>query len=128
VGIQCALIYLTLGGIVSRQTRRLITKAYFLSVALLPALAINRLRQQMGHVPARRSHPLDPGDNPCDQPGVRLKGCYLMWPSRRCRQDVREGSSQVSQKFAAGPVSRAGSLNQSDLLSTKSPEEGENLI
>lgn len=81
-------------------------------------LAIHRLRQQMGDVPARRSHRLDPGDYPCDQPAVRLKGCHLMWPSRRCRQDVREGSSQVSQKFAAGPVSRAGSLNQSDLLST----------
>jgi hypothetical protein len=38
-----------------------------------------------------------------------------MWPSRRCRKDVREGSSQVSQKFATGPVSRAASLDVSDL-------------
>jgi hypothetical protein len=41
-----------------------------------------------------------------------------MGSSRRCRQDVREGSSQVSEESVAGPVSRAASLKQSDLLHT----------
>jgi|GraSoi_2013_60cm_1033757.scaffolds.fasta_scaffold01630_6 hypothetical protein len=41
-----------------------------------------------------------------------------MGSSLRCRQDVREGSSQVSEKSVAGPVSRAASLKQSDLLHT----------
>lgn len=80
--------------------------------------AIHRLRQQMSHVPARGSYRLDPGDHPYDQPAVRLEGSHLMQPSRHCRQDVREESSQVSQKFAAGPVSCAASLDQIDLLYT----------
>jgi len=49
---------------------------------------------------------------------VRLEDCHLMGSSLRCRQDVREGSSQVSEKSVAGPVSRAASLKQSDLLHT----------
>jgi len=40
--------------------------------------AIHRLRHQMGHVPARRSYRLDPGDYPCDQPAVLPEGCRLM--------------------------------------------------
>jgi undecaprenyl-diphosphatase len=49
-----ALVYLTLGGIVSRQTRRLIAKAaYFLSVALVLALLVGISRIYLGvHFPS----------------------------------------------------------------------------
>lgn len=48
-----ALVYLTLGGIVSRQTRRLIAKMYFLSVALVLTLLVGISRIYLGvHFPS----------------------------------------------------------------------------
>jgi undecaprenyl-diphosphatase len=48
-----ALVYLTLGGIVSRQTRRLAAKVYFLSVALVLSLLVGISRIYLGvHFPS----------------------------------------------------------------------------
>jgi undecaprenyl-diphosphatase len=47
------LVYLTLGGIISRQTRRLLSKAYFLSVALVLTLLVGLSRIYLGvHFPS----------------------------------------------------------------------------
>ena len=46
-------VYLTLGGIISRQTRRLLKKAYFLSVALVLTLLVGISRVYLGvHFPS----------------------------------------------------------------------------
>jgi undecaprenyl-diphosphatase len=48
-----ALVYLTLGGIISRQTRRLLSKAYFLSVALVLTVLVGVSRIYLGvHFPS----------------------------------------------------------------------------
>ena len=47
------LVYLTLGGIISRQTRHLLSKAYFLSVALLLTVLVGISRIYLGvHFPS----------------------------------------------------------------------------
>jgi undecaprenyl-diphosphatase len=47
------LVYLTLGGIISRQTRRLLSKAYFLSVALVLTVLVGISRIYLGvHFPS----------------------------------------------------------------------------
>ena len=48
-----AVVYLTLGGILSRQTRRLLKKAYFLSVALVLTVLVGISRVYLGvHFPS----------------------------------------------------------------------------
>ena len=48
-----AIVYLTLGGILSRQTRRLLKKAYFLSVALVLTVLVGISRVYLGvHFPS----------------------------------------------------------------------------
>src|SRR5260370_33608705 len=48
-----ALAYLTLGAIISRQTRRLLSKAYFLSMALARPLLVGISRIYLGvHYPS----------------------------------------------------------------------------
>ena len=48
-----AVVYLTLGGVLSRQTRRLVKKAYFLSVAILLTVLIGISRIYLGvHFPS----------------------------------------------------------------------------
>ena len=47
------LVYLTLGGIISRQTRRLLSKVYFLTVALVLTLLVGISRVYLGvHFPS----------------------------------------------------------------------------
>ncbi len=92
-----ALVYLTLGGILSRQTRHLLSKAYFLSVALALSVLVGISRIYLGvHFPSDV-----------------LAGWVVgsLW-STICTQTARwlqrEGtveppkSDQVSQEFAEG--------------------------